>query len=375
MAHKAASIKRQANCLQKQERLEKAALLLREHNVKHNAKQKTVCGKKRTHEDIAKLIPEMFYRESLFIRPADQWKSSSYNIERQVMDFVKWVYCKYPVPSFMLTIFLETHNTLRWFTIEYSIIFDWFIAIAQGKSLAKIAARDFTKKEAHLFLNGNPKYNVMDNIWRARIIAGGGSESLVNIMLRRAPDTFENKLWSELCKFMPRFESEITANNFLDVHDYLSHTFNHQFSFKGRTYSSLIKASNLWHRERHYKQHGNFDLKSMDVETWESLDKTNDCIWRIKQILTSKELYKEGSAMHHCVGGYAMGCKNGMHFIFSLTLDDKINCAERRVTIEVDKQRKVVQARGKFNRPLTPMEIKIITRWSIARNINFKNYY
>ncbi len=66
----------------------------------------------------------------------------------------------------------------------------------------------------------------------------------------------------------------------------------------------------------------------------------------MRELVSGRELYEEGLAMHHCVAGYAMRCASGTSAIFSLKI-----AGERHVTVELQPAtREVIQARGAYNR-------------------------
>ncbi len=66
--------------------------------------------------------------------------------------------------------------------------------------------------------------------------------------------------------------------------------------------------------------------------------------------------------MNHCVHGYDYPCVRGLSAVFSLCFEDV-----RRVTVELEPApRRVVQARGLYNRARTAAELEIIARWLAA---------
>ncbi|MGD1894957.1 MAG: PcfJ domain-containing protein [Cyclobacteriaceae bacterium] len=81
--------------------------------------------------------------------------------------------------------------------------------------------------------------------------------------------------------------------------------------------------------------------------------------WVFAELTTGEQLYREGQAMSHCVNTYAQNCISGRSAIVSLLFE-----VERRITIEIHPPTKrIVQARGRFNRLPAPNEQKIIDMW------------
>ena len=87
-------------------------------------------------------------------------------------------------------------------------------------------------------------------------------------------------------------------------------------------------------------------------------------IWRVRQIKTGHELFREGQRMHHCVAGYKPACTQGDVSIWSLTSEFPIGRLNRGVTIEVTKDGRIVQCRGFANRLPYGNEVTMAKRWA-----------
>ena len=90
-------------------------------------------------------------------------------------------------------------------------------------------------------------------------------------------------------------------------------------------------------------------------------------------LLTPKspsELIAEGAALSHCVGTYVNRYINGMSKIFFMRESDNIDTP--LVTIELNSENSLMQARGKFNREITAEERAFILKW--LSNIKNKIY-
>ncbi|OYV04894.1 MAG: hypothetical protein CFE26_14440 [Verrucomicrobiales bacterium VVV1] len=76
----------------------------------------------------------------------------------------------------------------------------------------------------------------------------------------------------------------------------------------------------------------------------------------------------EGEALRHCVAGYWRRCQSGGSAIFSLLQFHLAILHERsvpRLTIEVDREsRRVVQARGRWNRRPDATEYQLLEDWA-----------
>jgi hypothetical protein len=361
-------------------REERAVKELSKHNRKK--KKEKIPSKRKSPSEMIEYIPEYLYRPSYFVRLPEDWKSPSFNFSRQIISFVKWIYCSYNPPAFMFNLFFHDLNRATWERADPGadrrLYFKWFLTIASGKSFAKACTNLLTKKEAHIFLNGDNNRSIAENIWRAKYLAAGGSERVISYLYPRLPLNridHVNKKYFEMIAFLARFDNEIDRDDLYDVVDYIRAVIsNSNFSFKGRTFNSIIKASNEWHKEQQLTKQGrlHFPVKRHpEVDDWAFEDKTEKCTWTVKQLLKSTALYHEGRKMRHCVGSYADRCREGSSFIFSMSVNDSINTPEKLLTIEVDNRNNVIQARGKLNRPPKGKERHILNKWANKFNLRY----
>jgi len=92
--------------------------------------------------------------------------------------------------------------------------------------------------------------------------------------------------------------------------------------------------------------------------------------YRIIELCSSSALSSEGRIMGHCVGGYGDRCAYYQHSIWSLRKKQYKN-THSCVTIEVDPNGTIVQARARFNSTPTSEHRSIIDQW-IKRNKDLK---
>jgi hypothetical protein len=86
----------------------------------------------------------------------------------------------------------------------------------------------------------------------------------------------------------------------------------------------------------------------------------------VTQLRTAADLVAETGATHHCVASYAAKCVAGHASIWSLRRR-AAGHTERLLTIELDRQHRVIQVRGFANRPPRAEERKLLERWDKAR--------
>jgi hypothetical protein len=136
------------------------------------------------------------------------------------------------------------------------------------------------------------------------------------------------------------------------------------FSVKGRNLAAVLAHTARWHQQLTQAQRYAGMLGVPLHTTWPGLpvpdfvSADEDGRVRITQLRTFAQLLAEGRALHHCVASYVQSCQRGRCGIFSLTIDET-----RAITLEVNAQRVVVQARGRHNRSLAADERHWVGRW------------
>ena len=101
----------------------------------------------------------------------------------------------------------------------------------------------------------------------------------------------------------------------------------------------------------------------MDDFTHKTGKDKNLRIFKFQQLLTVKELRKEGSTHGHCVGSYSRSCVTGRSSIWSLSIEDSLGVSKPLLTIELNRDKYINQLRGKGNRGPTRYEHSIIQKW------------
>jgi hypothetical protein len=141
-----------------------------------------------------------------------------------------------------------------------------------------------------------------------------------------------------------------------------------------------------WHTEQ-YQDHYNwgnqnrmFEPSGLDPSTWSVTKKLKsktgaeyEQIWVIEELLSDKELRKEGRAMHHCVGSYGDACYKGTCSIWSLRYLDPMDTTKRIATIEV-RGSKIVQVRGVCNIKPEKSELRRIEKWAVSNKLKMSSY-
>ena len=169
---------------------------------------------------------------------------------------------------------------------------------------------------------------------------------------------------------MARFfaRNPVPLHEMNDLIDYLrvAKTEDAGFSLKGRSIQALQRRKEEWHqalRKSNAIGGGVWAGRAIpDVEY--ATGGENKAIWRLRQIKTGNELFREGQRMHHCVATYKGFCMEGKISIWSLSCEFPLGRVNRGVTMEVRKDGAIVQCRGFANRLPYANEVSVVKRWA-----------
>ena len=137
------------------------------------------------------------------------------------------------------------------------------------------------------------------------------------------------------------------------------------FSFKGRTLSSVMKFVEKWNAYVNmFKEIGMLGaFKTSPVKPFKVKHHNN--VIRFRQIKTLKDLVLEGTIMNHCVATYGEYCVRGESSIWSVREVFPNRKSKKLLTIEVEeKEKRISQINGKNNRLAKDHEMKWIKTWA-----------
>lgn len=331
------------------------------------------------------LIEDIKDYRAFFLRSDKDFvvKTKSKERAKQVKELVRYVFNKYTVPDFLTNVWIESSNNLIRKQFDFK---KWYICVATGGSLYKEITKEFlTKKETHTFLTCAHKVNVEEALVYAIAKCEGANDGLA---LRIARSKIKDHALTEFFKQNIRWFVKNTPESIAQINDLIDFLlFKRQesptFSLMGSgfTLHSLIKKMHDWHYDlRRLKAIGEayWEGHPIDNAIYNFKNEQNvEYNWHFYQIKSAKELQQEGNAQRHCVLSYKNRCINGSCSIWSLKLGlaiENVNQAKRRITIELNNDGKIVQARGLANRALKNDEKAIIQRWAKENSLYMSSY-
>src|SRR5262249_52912739 len=86
--------------------------------------------------------------------------------------------------------------------------------------------------------------------------------------------------------------------------------------------------------------------------------------WIARELLSAQELVDNGRHLRHCVATYAASCIKGTCSIWSIERRDGLEQrADPQLTVEIDANGVMMQARGRANRWPTEQEKTVLGAW------------
>lgn len=324
------------------------------------------------------------------------WQTKSHWL---LQDLLRYLFGHYEVPMFMNDAWVRGNAQ----TIG------WYLHLVNGQNIrtAPDLSVKLTKKMAHHFSQAPMGYGVYKALYYGQLTALGGSLDLYKALMKAKLDyvTADAGFWLELMQFLvnqPAFLNDHQVGPLVDfinakkyvgsvqLNRYGELTNNAQpatpdFSLKGRTYGSLIRMIRQWHDwlndAEHFRQVLD-DYGTTEV-TWRKSTigdyyyyPAKDALqwYSIQEITNSKGLFEEGQVMHHCVSSYLNSCVAGCCSIWSLSLNDLFVDKHKVITIEVDDDKRIVQARGIYNRMPDRQEATMLKDWAYQQGLTCDIY-
>ncbi|WP_010253007.1 PcfJ domain-containing protein [Treponema primitia] len=343
------------------------------------------------------------------------FRSHSFNKDRQYIDFFKTYIYPYPIPIPLLFTTLQKDHFLDEQGKEkksayYGIINlskQWVSDIASGDSFHRKNKEYFTKADAHYFLTETLPYSGPLSVVRLYFYAKCKAKNMsvkqcmiiAKVFTLKFEKYFNHAIVAGFLDLLARSpDYQVEEGELGDICDFVLVKINKKikwgekfqpFSFSGRTMTSIIGIANEWHAEIQREQEA-LDMiartrnprqqhrpaTSALKERWRGFNIANfafetvECKWRVTQLLTAQDLLNEGRKMKNCVSSYAYKCSSGECSIFNLSSYDKdSHLIESHATLEVTKDRLLIQAKAKFNIRVSPKAMNVINRWAQANRI------
>ena len=326
-------------------------------------------------------VLNLYRYQNEWCRDPLEWRPRSHNIDKQVSGLAVHLLCVYEPPAFMTAVWYEKNRTRQ----------RWYIHLGQGGSIRSATGlpASLTKRMAHWFTQAPHHYTPLAAIRYGQVRALGGDRRVADALLstRMGLDFRDDPFCRELVRFFVRNPMLDTAH-YQPIVDYIwNQKYENQavfvergiveeqgppqpgLSMSGRTPDALLRQVEQWHVQLGRTAKGGVLqwIKSgiPDFEWVEGRKESrNMCVWRILELLSSRELEEEGRTLGHCVATYASSCQRRISSIWSMRRETATG-ATHVLTVEINvKGKEIVQVRGLRNRLPDEKELSVLTRWA-----------
>jgi len=309
------------------------------------------------------------------------WVPRGKSPETRFISYCEHILAAYPCPKFFWSVFDEPDHNLK------ALLLNLVRKLAGGASLYKISVAGIygmtlplTKRMCHDFMVGRQEPTFMRALRWAQVKNLGGDRRLFEAFMRIRGNCFNAREWEEFyASVLAWFARQDMVNPDVigPLFDYLIHRRGGDpaFSMAGRSVQALMQGMAQWHNElsktKPSKDVVQFPKSGLHDGVYKQPVDGVDCLWYVEEILTSKKLKDESTELKHCVFSYTDSIVRGWCSVWSLY--PNYPNIQHRATIEV-RQRKIVQARGVCNKPLTKEAYRVMIGWANQNGLRIEKY-
>jgi hypothetical protein len=309
-----------------------------------------------------------------WVRPLSDWQPAGKGVDTLFRSLAEHLFARYPMPAFLWTAFQggEDRAALVGVVLHVAAGGSLFEAVKTG-----LLPVPLTRRMCHEVLLRRGDEDFLCVVRRVQVRTAGGSGRLVSAWLAteagsRLHDREGEAFWQTVLEWLAA-NPMLPETEVGPLVDYIAFRRREDpaFSIQGRSVLALLRGMREWHgalaRDRSVTQRvfGTSGFQPMDLDrSRKTASGRLTEIWHVREILDARALADEGRAMGHCVYSYAGIVGSGVCSIWTLTLEDGSG-HWRRLTIEVrNVERRIVQARGRFNRLPEALDLIPLTTWA-----------
>lgn len=340
------------------------------------------------HGGIEALVNLARFRDA-HIRTIGTWPGSPQSWRAVVTSLAQHLIAKYPVPAFLAGVWYATDAEFGDSKRE------WFVAHSRGSSFRSLNLPiRMSRRMEHIFLASRDHFSIEYAMRRAELIGLGADLPLVNAVLtaRPAVGLHHGDFWRTAWHFLITHKREIDADQVAPLIDFL-HAVRHEtisistadgiivrqppcpnFSLRGRTLKSVTRLMEQWHRNVGWGEEGlsweGSNIRPL-VQVMPNADPTAPhTVWELTELISSRQLRAEGTALQHCVASYTYECWKGRSRIWSLRRRKGLSY-KSVVTVEVNPaNRTIIQARAFRNRQVSGQPLSILRLWAAKEGLH-----
>jgi len=307
------------------------------------------------------------------VRAPDAWAGARGHMLRVIDSLAGHLFGRYPTPRFLASVWFGGESP------EDTLRRGWFIAHARGRPLRSLPLPvALTRRMEHELLRTPHHLGFEPALRRAEVLGLGGSLELAEVVLAtRLRYAFDHPTeWRAVLAWLVARGDALELAHVGPIVDFMTANLG-TVDLRGRTCASVMRLVADWHA-RLASQRGRVAVwpRSRWRELVVQVPASGEDVpaeWTLVELLDSRELIREGRAMHHCVASYVRSCSRGWSSIWSLRHRWKPEPIARSVlTIEVSPaMAQIVQVRGKANARATGRALELVKLWARREGLRF----
>lgn len=242
--------------------------------------------------------------------------------------------------------------------------------LARGNNFRKFPGLPFpiTKRMAHWLVQAPINSTFASALLYAEVRAYGGSTRVFEILRDRYSYSREERPhWEAVIPFLVRNEALLDPDNQDRILGYLDHLRQEGLApnLCRIQFATLLRRVAAWYGELSVSRSLSVYPAAWPAAHYRGYQAERESFsLHIVQITVAKALQDESSYMKHCVSSYLPRCAAGQCSIWSLRKVFADGNIIRLLTIELDKDGRIVQVRGKYNATASAEEQAIIRQWA-----------
>jgi PcfJ-like protein len=307
-----------------------------------------------------------------WIRDPAGWTAFGFCRREQFASLARHLLASHPVPEFLVSIWFETRAS------ESRRLQRLYRHLAQGHNLRGFALpMQLTKPMVRFFCQAPAHFTVGSALRWCQVRGVGGSPDLANAVAAThlATSFASDAFWRDVIEFLIAWR-DLEPRMVPFVVDFLRHHPAQFFAerrrdpeFRQRLLLEVRRRSAKLELDRPPK-HSWAPSRIKGFEYVETRQPQRPApVWTIRELTNSHDLIVEGRELRHCVARYTKACADRATTIWSLERSDGAE-TDRHLTIQLDPtRRRILQARGKFNRPPQEKGRQILQLWAEANRL------
>ncbi len=220
----------------------------------------------------------------------------------------------------------------------------------------------FTRRMFHSWLSAVPWTPIVEALRRAQVEALGGPPWLAEALLEHGLDRLQPSEHAWLERIAWLCQRGIERDHVQPIIAYLQAR---DAPVRGRGATAVLRDAIEWRLTGRRVLAPSRPFRAAGFGQVPPDQPEDGVTWSSHELRSYMALWKEGRALKHCVATYGGMVRSGHSSIWSVRRDG-VRC----LTVEVlQRHRRIIQIRGRYNRPPTDIERSVVRSWAEANQL------